>query len=121
MNPPDAAPYAAPAFAALLREDADAPVFAAPWQAEAFALAVQLHVAGAFTWTEWAAALAAQLKAAEARGEPDDGSRYYTHWCAALEQLVLARGLLGAEALAARRTAWADAYARTPHGMPVEL
>jgi hypothetical protein len=38
--------------------------------------------------------LAAELKAAADRGEPDDGTRYYAHWLAALERLVAAKGLI---------------------------
>jgi len=68
-------------------------VFAEPWQAQAFALAVKLSEQGHFTWKEWAAALADELKAADNRGEPDDGTRYYEHWLAALEQLVIDKGL----------------------------
>ena len=101
--------------------DAEGPVFAEPWQAQAFALAIQLHATGAFSWTDWAAALSAELKAADGRGEPDDGSHYYEHWLAALERLVTQQGLAAAEALAARKAAWADAYRQTPHGKPVEL
>ena len=62
-----------------LPRDEDGPVFAAPWQAQAFALAVTLSGQGHFTWKEWAGALAGEFTAAEARGEPDDGSRYYHH------------------------------------------
>ena len=76
-----------------LPRDEGGPVFAEPWQAQAFALAVKLSEAGHFTWKEWAAALADELKAAEARGEPDDGSHYYEHWLATLERLVTAKGL----------------------------
>src|SRR6266480_5385109 len=76
----------------LPREEAG-PVFAEPWQAQAFALAVRLSAQGHFTWKEWASALADELKAAAARGEPDDGSRYYHHWLAALERLVTAKHL----------------------------
>jgi nitrile hydratase accessory protein len=101
--------------------DAEGPVFAEPWQAQAFALAVQLHAQGVFSWSDWAEALAAELKAAEARGEADDGSRYYEHWLAALERLVGAHGLAAPDALAERKAAWAEAYRRTPHGQPVEL
>jgi nitrile hydratase accessory protein len=110
-------------FASLPRLPADdaGPVFAEPWQAQAFALAVQLHADGAFTWTDWAAALAAELKAARARGEKDDGSRYYEHWLAALERLVGERGLAPPQDLADRKAAWTEAYRRTPHGRPVEL
>jgi nitrile hydratase accessory protein len=110
-------------FAALPRlpRDSGGPVFAEPWEAQAFALAVKLSEAGHFTWKEWAAALADELKAAADRGEPDDGSRYYHHWLAALERLVKGKGLADAAALAARKEAWADAYRHTPHGEPVEL
>jgi nitrile hydratase accessory protein len=95
--------------------------FAEPWQAQAFALAVRLSEEGHFTWKEWAAALAAEIKAAKDRGEPDDGSRYYHHWLAALERLVAAKGLTDPGAMLARKEAWADAYRHTPHGKPVEL
>ena len=71
-----------------LPRDEGGPVFAEPWQAQAFALAVKLSEQGHFTWKEWAAALADELKAAADRGEPDDGSHYYEHWLAALERLV---------------------------------
>jgi len=101
-----------------LPADAEGPVFAEPWQAQAFALAVQLHEGGAFTWTEWAEALAQELKAA---GPADDRQRYYEHWLAALERLVLAKRLAGTAALQARKDQWEAAYLRTPHGRPVTL
>ena len=112
-----------PDLAALppLPHDEGGPVFAEPWQAQAFALAVRLSAEGHFTWKEWAAALAAELKAAADRGEPDDGTRYYQHWLATLECLVTARGLSNSAELLARKEAWADAYRHTPHGKPVEL
>ena len=101
--------------------DEEGPVFAEPWQAQAFALAVRLSEEGRFTWKEWAAALAGELKAAADRGEPDDGSRYYEYWLAALERLVTAKGLSDPAALLARKEAWAEAYRHTPHGKPVKL
>ena len=84
-------------------------------------MAVQLSAAGHFTWTEWTTALGAQLQAAADRGEPDDGSRYFEHWLAALEHLVAEKQLTDLTALRARKAAWADAYRHTPHGQPVEL
>ena len=105
-----------------LPRDEGGPVFAEPWQAQAFALAVKLSEQGHFTWKEWAAALADELQAAARRGEPDDGSRYYEHWLTALERLVTAKGLADPDrAPRARKEAWADAYRNTPHGQPVEL
>ena len=104
-----------------LPQDGDGPVFAEPWQAQAFALAVRLSEDGYFTWKEWASALAEEIKAAAARGENDDGSRYYEYWLAALERLVTEKDLMDASSLIERKEAWADAYRHTPHGKPVEL
>lgn len=104
-----------------LPRDAGEPVFAEPWEAQAFAMAVQLSEQGHFTWKEWAAALADELKAAADRGEPDDGSHYYHHWLAALERLATEKRLTNRHALAARKEAWAEAYRHTPHGKPVVL
>lgn len=122
MNPRSAA-LPADTLAALPRlpRDEGGPVFAEPWQAQAFALAVKLSELGHFTWSEWADVLAQELKADAARGEVDDGSRYYHCWLAALERLVVTKNLSSRETLSAQREAWADAYRHTPHGMPVEL
>src|SRR5271169_5440151 len=122
LNQPDSIPQPEN-LAALPRlpRDEGGPVFAEPWQAQAFALAVSLSAQGHFTWKEWAATLADELKAAAARGEPDDGSHYYDHWLAALERLVAVKGLTDSTAMLARKKAWAEAYRRTPHGKPVEL
>ena len=104
-----------------LPRDEQGPVFAEPWQAQAFALALKLSEQGYFTWKEWSAALAGELHAAQRRGEPDDGSRYYEYWLAALERLVTARNLTSQTALLSRKQDWIDAYRHTPHGKPVEL
>jgi nitrile hydratase accessory protein len=96
---------------------ADERAFAAPWQAQAFALAVALHAKGTFTWPEWTEALGAEL----ARTPQDDASSYYAAWLSALERLSAERGLASPEALASRQRAWAHAYMRTPHGKPVVL
>ena len=67
-------------------------------------MAVRLSAQGHFTWKEWAATWAEELKAAADRGEPDDGTRYYQHWLAALERLVLqAKDRVASEKEAARR------------------
>jgi nitrile hydratase accessory protein len=104
-----------------LPRDAAGPVFAEPWQASAFALAVSLSSQGHFTWKEWAATLGEELKASAARGEPEDGSHYYHCWLAALERLVVEKGLSQSAELDDCKDAWADAFRRTPHGQPVEL
>jgi nitrile hydratase accessory protein len=104
-----------------LPREKDGPVFAEPWEAQAFALAVKLSERGHFTWKEWTETLGEELQSASNRGEPDDGSHYYQHWLAALERLVTAKGLIDRAALELRKEAWADAYRHTPHGQPVEL
>lgn len=122
LNSPNSIPQPE-TLAALtsLPRDEGGPVFAEPWQAQAFALAVRLSAQGHFTWKEWAATLAEELKAAADRGEPDDGSHYYHHWLAALERLVTAKRLSDPTAMLERKEAWAEAYRRTPHGKPIEL
>jgi nitrile hydratase accessory protein len=101
--------------------DEDGPVFAEPWEAQAFALTVALHERGAFTWPEWTAALAGEIARAQAAGDPDTGETYYHHWLAALERLVAAKGLTDDATLARYAHAWEHAAERTPHGTPIEL
>jgi nitrile hydratase accessory protein len=105
----------------LPRDDQGSPVFREPWQAQAFAMAVRLHEAGHFTWTEWAAALAEQIQKAQAAGDPDLGDTYYRHWLSALESLVASKGLVTRAELTERKDAWTEAARITPHGAPIEL
>jgi len=100
-----------------LPRDTDGPVFAEPWQAQAFAMAVHLHAQGHFTWPEWAEALSEQILAAG----PDDVSDYYQHWLATLEVITTASGLVANDELSSRRAAWERAAESTPHGQPIEL
>ena len=104
-----------------LPQDADGPVFRAPWEAQAFALALALHERGVFTWPEWAAALTDAIRRAQAAGDPDTGQTYYHHWLDALEGLVIAKGLADSQRLHALEHAWEAAAERTPHGQPIEL
>jgi nitrile hydratase accessory protein len=101
--------------------DDDGPVFRAPWEAQAFAMALALHGRGLFSWSEWAAALADQIRRAQASGDPDTGETYYRHWLATLERLVAEKGVASAETLDRYRNAWDHAADRTPHGSPIEL
>lgn len=102
------------------------PAFAEPWQAQAFAMTLQLHERGLFTWPQWAAALAAQIVQAQSAGDPDRGDTYWQHWLAALESLVAERLPAaapggGAAELQRWRDAWACCAERTPHGRPLAL
>ena len=101
--------------------DADGPVFREPWEAQAFAMTLALYRRGLFTWPEWAATLAGEIKRAQAAGDPDTGDTYYRHWLAALECLVAEKGVTDRASLARYRDAWDHAADRTPHGTPIEL
>lgn len=101
--------------------DAEGPVFRAPWEAQAFAMTLALHARGLFTWPEWTATLAAEIKRAQAAGDLDTGETYYRHWLAALERIVAEKGVTDAQTLARYYDAWDHAADRTPHGTPIEL
>ena len=98
--------------------DDDGPVFREPWEAQAFAMTLALHARGLFTWPEWAAALAGEIKRAQAAGDPDT---YYSHWLAALEKIVAEKGVTTTRDLHRTRDAWDNACDRTPHGQPIVL
>ena len=117
----DASAHHATQSVPSIPRNAEGPVFRAPWEAEAFALALALHERGLFTWTEWAATLGEEIKKAQAAGDPDTGETYYHHWLATLERIVAAKGLADANVLTRTRDAWQRACARTPHGTPIEL
>ena len=93
--------------------DLDDPVFNEPWEAQAFAMVVKLHEQGAFTWSEWAETLGAEIKSS--------GAPYYEHWLSALEKIVEAKGLMSHSERLNRVDAWDRAAHATPHGQPIEL
>jgi nitrile hydratase accessory protein len=101
--------------------DGAGPVFREPWEAQAFAMVLALHERGLFTWNEWAATLADEIKAAQAAGDPDSGETYYRHWLGALERLVAEKQIADGDALTRYRQAWRHAAQRTPHGAPIAL
>jgi nitrile hydratase accessory protein len=115
-----AARRAAEAVPSIPRDD-DGPVFREPWHAQAFAMALALHERGLFTWPEWAAALAEEIKRAQAAGDPDTGDTYYHHWLNTLERMVASKGVATADTLTRYHDAWDRAADRTPHGLPIEL
>jgi nitrile hydratase accessory protein len=108
LNRPDLAQAPIP------RDAEGAPVFGAPWEAQAFAMAVTLHERGLFTWGEWVERLGAALK--EAPETP-----YYETWLATLEELVVAKGVTSEGGLASLAEAWDRAAHATPHGEPILL
>jgi nitrile hydratase accessory protein len=101
-----------------LPADDTVPVFAAPWEASAFAMVLALHRAGHFEWREWVELLAAEIGSAE----PDPtGALYYERWARALERLLDRLGLLTADTIDERARDWHAAYLATPHGREVQL
>lgn len=97
-----------------LPADADGPVFAAPWEAQAFAMAVKLNEAGVFAWPEWAEVLGREIHAHPERP-------YYESWLAALEAIIEAKGVVTMPERLSRIEAWDAAARATPHGQPIEL
>lgn len=98
--------------------DRGEPVFAAPWEAQAFAMTLRLHETGLFSWSEWAEALGAEISAAGPGSPP---SEYYRLWLAALEKLCSRKALLSPDAISRRQEEWREAAAATPHGHPIFL
>jgi len=130
--------------------DTGGPVFAAPWEAQAFAMTLALHEQGAFSWKEWTETLAAVIAEVRQRGEMgaptlaapaaalpakgeqfapwggpaaqmDTGEHYYRHWLTALERITIRQGLVADAELVQRRKDWEEAARATPHGQPIRL
>jgi nitrile hydratase accessory protein len=117
---PETARRAAEAVPSIPR-DANGPVFRAPWEAHAFAMALALYEKGLFAWSEWSAMLGEEIKKAQAAGDPDTGETYYHHWLATLERMVAEKRATSAQVLTEHYQAWERAMHRTPHGKPIEL
>jgi nitrile hydratase accessory protein len=117
---PHASHHATNAVPGIPRNSAG-PVFREPWEAQAFAMALTLHERGIFTWSEWAAILADEIRRAQRNGDPDTGETYYRHWVAALERIVSEKGVTDPVSLTRTRAAWSHAADRTPHGTAIEL
>jgi nitrile hydratase accessory protein len=94
------------------------PVFAEPWNAQAFAMTVHLHQKGVFTWSEWAAALSGEV---HGDGRAEDGSDYFDCWVAALCGLLIEKGIADDETILGLQESWQRAAEATPHGKPIEL
>src|SRR4051794_11083404 len=87
-------------------------LFAEPWESRAFAMAVALCEAGELTWSEFRAALIARV------ADHDENSSdwcYYSHWLAALADVLASRGTLAEHAVTARATELAQRPAGHDH------
>ena len=104
-----------------LARNESGPAFRESWEAQAFALTLALHERGVFSWSQWTASLAEEIRRGQSAGDPNTGETYYHHWRAALEQIVVAKGLTTSAAITRYHDAWDAATNRTPHGKPIEL
>ncbi len=117
MTQPDSQAQALASVPSIPRDE-DGPVFREPWEAQAFALTVQLHARGAFTWSQWAETLGGEIASA---GTADAPENYYFHWMAALEKITAMHDIVPRDEFLARKAAWDRAARATPHGEPIEL
>lgn len=101
--------------------DEGEPVFAEPWEAEVFAMAISLHEQGLFTWKEWASSLGQTIKSANNLDNSDTADNYYMHWLRTLEQLIVSKQIADQDHLDEMYTAWDRAAQSTPHGQAIEL
>lgn len=95
--------------------DAQGPVFGAPWQAQAVAMAVALRAKGVFSWPEWAQVFGEHIRCAPAEPGEDAGNAYYRQWLAALEDIVARKGAASAPELDRWQHAWEHAADRRSH------
>jgi nitrile hydratase accessory protein len=90
--------------------EVEATTFAEPWEARAFAIALALSGGKRFSWDEFRDRLIAEIAQADAASEDRAGGdtkrgQYYECWLAALEQVLRAKSLLGAEEIDRRAAA----------------
>ena len=97
-NATDNAVTEMPEEIALPRENGEL-VFASPWEARAFGLAVALHEGGAFEWKLFSETLGDEITRAEASGEV---STYYERWVRALNRVATGEALVLAEEMSER-------------------
>lgn len=102
-------------------QDGDGPVFREPWEAQAFAMVLDLYDKGLLSWPEWVRLLSAEIAAARVCGEADLGTTYYRHWLAALEKLVVVKGLISTDELAVRKEQWSEADHHRGFGEPIVI
>lgn len=92
-----------------------------PWQAQAFAMIVEMHKGGMFTWPEWVEMFSTVIKANPAREGETSNDTYYRQWMIALEKMVGRVAKIATEAVDERVGEWRQAYLNTPHGQPIVL
>lgn len=74
-------------------------VFDAAWEARVFGMTISMHERQLFAWDEFRDELIAEIGEADRTGSE---STYYERWLEAFEHLLVEKGLLSSEELAAR-------------------
>ena len=93
-------------------------VFSAPWESQAFGVALALNDAGCIDWEDFRQSLIREIGDWEAAHPSGEGWNYYECWLRSLEQVVSSTGLVGADDLRARLAALASrpsGHDREPH------
>jgi len=77
--------------------------FEAPWESQAFGMAIALHEQGHYDWEEFRQRLISEIGEWE-RSDQDERAvwDYYRHWLASFEALIKDRGLLSEEEIEER-------------------
>ena len=63
-------------------------IFSEPWQAELFAITLNLHQRGVFEWDDWTECLGRSLKRRKNKNK-EDLENYFAKWLYALEEKLL--------------------------------
>jgi nitrile hydratase accessory protein len=99
----------------------DAFRFDEPWQAQAFAITVELHRRGHFSWAEWVEIFSKEIQTHPATPEEGHTTGYYRQWLAALETILAKSRLSRSPEIDSTEERWRSAYLHTPHGRPIEI
>ena len=95
-------------------------IFAEPWQAELFAITLNLHEKGLFNWDSWTKKLGGSLKRDKNKSK-DDLEHYFLNWLSVLEETLLEKKVTELTKIMTIEKAWRDAISKTPHGKKVEI
>ena len=95
-------------------------IFSEPWQAELFAITLNLHEKGLFNWASWTEKLGGSLKR-DKNTSKDDLEHYFLSWLSALEETLLEKKVTELTKIVTIEKAWKDAISKTPHGKKVEI
>ena len=81
-------------------------IFSEPWEGRVFGMAITLHGEGTYPWEEFRDRLIAVVNSTDHK--PDPAPDYYEHWLAALEQLLLDKGIMTREEFECRKAEFAS-------------